>query len=94
MAKYAISQEGVSALNQLASDMMNINNEIEECGRKLKTTVSGLSDELGIFEDEIIDLVDEVNIVQERGREPLIQLSVKAKEMANRIQGFVSAGLG
>lgn len=94
MAKYAISQEGVSALNQLASDMMNINNEIEECGRKLKTTVSGLSDELGIFEDEIIDLVDEVNIVQERGREPLIQLSVKAKEMANRIQELVSAGLG
>lgn len=94
MAKYGISQEGVSALNQLASDMMNINNDIEECGRTLKTTVSGLSDGLGVYEDQIIDLVDEVNNVQERGREPLIQLSVKAKDMANRVSELVSAGLG
>ena len=94
MAKYGISQEGVSALNQLASDMMNINNDIEECGRTLKTTVSGLSDGLGVYEEEIIDLVDEVNNVQERGREPLIQLSVKAKDMANRVAELVGAGLG
>lgn len=94
MAKYGISQEGVSALNQLASDMMSINNDIEECGRTLKTTVSGLSDGLGVYEEQIIDLVDEVNNVQERGREPLIQLSVKAKDMANRVSELVSAGLG
>lgn len=94
MAKYGISQEGVSALNQLASDMMNINNDIEECGRTLKTTVSGLSDGLGVYEEQIIDLVDEVNNVQERGREPLIQLSAKAKDMANRVSELVSAGLG
>ncbi len=94
MAKYGISQEGVSALNQLASDMMNINNDIEECGRTLKTTVSGLSDGLGVYEEQIIDLVDEVNNVQERGREPLIQLSVKAKDMANRVSELVSSGLG
>lgn len=94
MAKYGISQEGVSALNQLASDMMNINNDIEECGRTLKTTVSGLSDGLGVYEEQIIDLVDEVNNVQERGREPLIQLSAKAKDMTNRVSELVSAGLG
>ena len=94
MAKYGISQEGISALNQLASDMMKINNDIEECGRTLKTTVSGLSDGLGVYEEQIIDLVDEVNNVQERGREPLIQLSVKAKDMANRVSELVSAGLG
>ena len=94
MAKYGISQEGVSALNQLASDMMNINHDIEECGRTLKTTVSGLSDGLGVYEEQIIDLVDEVNNVQERGREPLIQLSAKAKDMANRVSELVSAGLG
>ena len=94
MAKYGISQEGVSALNQLASDMMNINNDIEECGRTLKTTVSGLSDGLGVYDEQIIDLVDEVNNVQERGREPLIQLSAKAKDMANRVSELVSAGLG
>ena len=94
MARYGISQEGVSALNQLASDMMNINNDIEECGRTLKTTVSGLSDGLGVYEEQINELVDEVNNVQERGREPLIQLSAKAKDMANRVSELVGAGLG
>ena len=94
MAKYGISQEGISALNQLASDMMNINNDIEECGRTLKTTVSGLSDGLGVYEEQINELVDEVNNVQERGREPLIQLSAKAKDMANRVSELVGAGLG
>lgn len=94
MAKYGISQEGVDALNQLASDMMNINNDIEQSGRTLKGQVSGLSDALGVYEDEIIELVDEVNNAQEKGRESLIKLSTKAKELANQVSELLNAGLG
>lgn len=93
MAKYGISQEGVASLNQLAQDMMNINNNIEQCGRTLKGKVSGLSEGLGIYEEEIIELVDEVNNAQEKGRESLIKLSVKAKELANQVAELVGAGL-
>lgn len=94
MAKYGISQEGVDALNQLASDMMNINNDIEQSGRTLKSQVSGLSDGLGVYEEEIIELVDEVNNAQEKGRESLIKLSTKAKELANQVSELLNAGLG
>lgn len=93
MAKYTISQEGVDALNQLAQDMMNINNNIEQCGRTLKGRISGLGGDLGIYEDEIINLVDAVNNEQEKGRESLIKLSVKAKELANRISDLLGSGL-
>lgn len=94
MAKYGISQEGVDALNQLAQDMMNINNDIEQSGRTLKSKIGGLSADLGTYEDEIIELVDEVNNEQEKGRESLIKLSAKAKEMANQVSEFLNAGLG
>ena len=94
MAKYGISQEGVDALNQLASDMMNINNDIEQSGRTLKGQVSGLSDGLGVYEEEIIELVDEVNNAQEKGRESLIKLSTKAKELANQVSELLNTGLG
>ncbi len=94
MAKYGISQEGVDALTQLAQDMMNINNDIEQSGRTLKSQVSGLSDGLGVYEDEIIELVDEVNNAQEKGRESLIKLSTKAKKLANQISELLNSGLG
>lgn len=94
MAKYGISQDGVDALNQLVSDMMNINNNIEQSGRTLKSQVSGLSDGLGVYEEEIIELVDEVNNAQEKGRESLIKLSTKAKELANQVSELLNAGLG
>lgn len=94
MAKYGISQDGVDALNQLVSDMMNINNNIEQSGRTLKSQVSGLSDGLGVYEEEIIELVDEVNNAQEKGREFLIKLSTKAKELANQVSELLNAGLG
>lgn len=94
MAKYGISQEGVDALNQLAQDMMNINNDIEQSGRTLKGQISGLSDGLGVYEDEIIELVDEVNNAQEKGRESLIKLSVKAKELAKQVSELLNSGIG
>lgn len=94
MAKYGISQEGVDALNQLAQDMMSINNDIEQSGRTLKGKVSGLSDGLGVYADEINELVDDVNNAQEKGRESLIKLSTKAKELANQVSDLLSAGLG
>lgn len=93
MAKYGISQEGVNSLNQLAQDMMNINNNIEQCGRTLKGKVSGLGQELGVYEEQISELVDEVNNAQEKGRESLIKLSVKAKELANQVSELLNAGL-
>ena len=94
MAKYGISNEGVQALNQLASDMSNLNDDIEKAGKTLKSTVSGYGDELGIYEEQINDLVDSVNAAQESGRESVEQLTTSIKKLAQDVQDLVSAGLG
>ena len=93
MAKYGISQEGVDSLNQLSQDMMNINNDIEKNGTTLKGTVSGLGEGLGVYEEEILSLVEEVNKAQEKGRESLNTLSMKAKDLANQVAELLGAGL-
>jgi hypothetical protein len=94
MAKYPINTEGVNSLNQLAQDLSNINNDIEDDGIKLKSTVSVLGDDLGIYEEQIIELVDNVNAKQEKGRESVNQLSNKVKKMASDVEALVNAGLG
>lgn len=94
MAKYGISPEGVSALRQLSHDMRSINTAIEGCGNTLKGKVSGLSDGLGVYGDEILELVDEVNDAQRKGAEALIKLSVKATELANQVEALLNSGLG
>lgn len=94
MAKYGINKEGVEALNQLANDLGNINNDIDDDGKKLKNTVSSLGDNLGIYEDQILELIENVNATQQKGRESIQQLSAKVKKMASDAEALVSAGLG
>ena len=94
MAKYGINKEGVASLNQLANDLSSINKDIEDDGKKLNTTVSGLADNLGIYEDQINELIDKVNAEQQKGRDSIQQLSGKVKKMASDAEALVNAGLG
>lgn len=94
MAKYGINKEGVDALNQLANDLSSINNDIEDDGKKLKSTVAGLGDNLGIYEEQINEIIEKVNSEQQKGRESIQQLSGKVKKMASDAEALVSAGLG
>ncbi len=92
MAKYGISKEGVEALKQLATDMGTLNDDIQECGTKLTTKVSGIGENLGIYEDAILELVAEVNRAQEKGRDSVELLTTKINKMATDIEALVSAG--
>lgn len=94
MAKYGINKEGVEALNQLANDLSSVNNDIEDDGNKLKSTISGLGDDLGIYEDQINELIEKVNAEQQKGRDSIQQLSGKVKKMASDAEALVNAGLG
>lgn len=94
MAKYGINKEGVTALNQLANDLGTINKDIEDDGKKLKQTVSSLGDNLGIYGDKILELIESVNQTQLKGRESVEHLSGKVKKMAIDAEALVNAGLG
>ena len=69
MARFGINSQGVDSLNQLAKDMVDINKNISENSKKLKTTISNLGEDLGEYEDKILDLVTSINRSQEKGGE-------------------------
>lgn len=92
MAAYGISKEGADALKQLATDMGNLNNDIQECGKKLTTKISGLGESLGLYESKILELVSSVNQTQEKGRESVELLTTKIKKMAADVEAMVSVG--
>lgn len=92
MARYGISPEGVAALQQLASDLTNVSGNIEMSGRLLTSQIGGLSG-LGVFGSEILELVHDVNAVQERGREALLELAGKSRDLASRVSELISSGI-
>ena len=93
MTRYGISKEGVNALTQLATDIGSINGEIEESGQVLTTAVEAIGDELGTYEDEIIDLVRNVKTAQEKGRDSAEHLSGEISKMASDVEELVNSGL-
>lgn len=93
MAKYQISEKGVAELKKLAVDMSSLNNDIDDNGRKLTAVIGGLSDGLGIYEDEIMDLVSSVNATKEKGLESVEVLTEKINKLADDVEELVNAGL-
>ena len=93
MAKYGINLQGVSSLNQLAKDMVDINKSISENSRALKATITGKGEELGEYEDQILDLVTSINRSQEKGGESIDILTERIKKIAEDLNRLISAGL-
>lgn len=93
MAKFGINQAGVDALNQLAEDMSRLNTEIEGNGTTLKTKVTSLKENLGIYGEEILELIGTVNKTQEKGRDSVEYLVSEIRKLADTVQELVNAGL-
>lgn len=93
MARFGINSQGVDSLNQLAKDMVDINKNISENSKKLKTTISNLGEDLGEYEDKILDLVTSINRSQEKGGESVEILSEKLKKTAEDLSRLINAGL-
>ena len=94
MAKYAISKEGVEALNQLANDLLINANNILEMNQKLEQITSSLYDNLGIYGDEIISIIHQNRNTLNNNREDIISLAQRVKKQASDVETLVSMGLG
>ena len=90
MAGYGINQQGVENLQKLASDLHHFNDNFEEAGRALRQRVADVSDELGVYEDEIIEII---NAEQEKGREALNYLALKIEHQADEVSELLALGL-
>lgn len=60
MAKYAISEEGISCLEKLAQDLKSASASIDEESMKLYKTVESFEEGLGIYHKEILELIRNV----------------------------------
>ena len=75
------------------SQIADVNLDILKINKKLTTKISGLGEGLGIYEEQILELVAGVNQTQEKGRESVELLTNKVKKMAADVEAMVSAGL-
>ena len=92
MAKYAISAEGAEGLRLLAQKALGYSSAIEEAGETLKSGISGLKG-LGIYEERIIEVVDEIDLARAGGSEAVENVAKTLKNKAKDIDELVNAGL-
>lgn len=94
VAKYAISKEGVEALNQLANELLINANNIVETNQRLEQITSSLYDNLGIYGDEIVSIIHQNRNTLNSKREDIILLAQRVKKQAADVEALVSMGLG
>ena len=93
MAKYGISKEGADAMRNLASNLKKGTDDIKEGGNTLRSEISGIGEGLGVYEEQILELVAEINLAQTKGEQAVEELIRKVNSKASDIDSLVSAGL-
>ena len=75
MAKYAISQEGIDALQTLSSRLVESTSSIDDASKVLYSTIEGVSDGLGVYEKDIYILLRDVINTNQKGKKSVNQLT-------------------
>ncbi|MCR5111641.1 MAG: hypothetical protein K6B38_12195 [Ruminococcus sp.] len=90
MAKYGVDKAGADKLRDLAIDLRKFSDSITESGNTLKNTISGLSDGLGVFADQILEMATGVNLSQNKCKESVDTLITKLNNKANEIETLIN----
>lgn len=93
MAVYAINEAGASAMRQLEHDMLLLGGELEECYQKLSSQVQADEERLGIYGDELLDLLDGIKRTQKKGNEALLDLAKSVHAIAEKIDSLIKSGI-
>lgn len=92
MARVLVSKEGAESLRQLSTDLKTANSDIENHGTTLMTTVVGLGEGLGLYEQPILDVIKKVNAVQKAAEDSVEELTAKLEKRASDIDALVGQG--
>lgn len=90
MAKYPISPEGVTELEKLSADLLKHEAEVDESGKTLLLTISNLSEGLGVYYDDINDIVRITQQALYGAKEALYKLSIQLKSQSEIIAGLLA----
>ncbi len=69
MARYDITPEGAEALGNLGRDLLKCTNDMLEQDQMLKRKIHSLENDLGIYSDEITEIVDKNANIERRMKE-------------------------
>lgn len=95
MAKYAISEEGISCLEKLAQDLKLASVNIDEESMKLYSTIEGLGEDLGIYHKEILELIHNVVNTNKASKDEVEYLANKRiPQLKEIIFAFICNGMG
>ena len=90
MGRYGISTEGVEALKQLARNLYINANEIFEANTKLDNSVAQNSDELGIYGELILDMIQASQSSLNNARLDIEFLANEVLKKAEEVRGLLS----
>lgn len=93
MAVYAINAEGASSMHQLEQDMKRLSGEIEDCYNKLAAQVRADEEDLGIYGEELLDMLEGIKKTQKKGNDALADLARSVHTMAEKIDSLVKSGI-
>lgn len=94
MAKYAISSSGESSMRQLANDIKSFSTSNLEAGRRLKQATLSVEDGLGIYLEDILEIIAQTQNSVVQSSESLETLAQKVMQKADAISELVAMGLG
>lgn len=90
MAKYAISQEGAAAMKSLAQSLLMSANGIIEASTVLVQKTGSLGEGLGIYGDEILQIMSKNKTTLLSNKEVIIELAKKASQQSEEIESLFS----
>ena len=93
MAKYAINRTGVSQLRALAKGLTQASDDVIDRGKKLRSTINTEGNNLGKYESEMVDIVDEMDQKQKNATDAVETLSSNLSKVADRVEALLDKGI-
>ena len=94
MARYAINAEGAASMRALAKQLYTEANAILESSSILETKVSAVGDGLGIYESEIISVIQQGRNTLKSNRDDILNLAQRVLQKADEIDELISLSWG
>lgn len=90
MARYAISNEGATSMKALAKQLYTEANAILEASSTLENKVASISQGLGIYEPEILSLIQQSRNILKANREDILNLAQRILQKAAEVEELVT----
>lgn len=89
MAKYGISESGVSSLRKLSNDLLSGTVALDDAGTSLERQMLALGERLGVYEDEIFDLIAKHKQALNNNSAEFVALSNKILSKADEVSALI-----